>query len=338
MAITENESKLIAIFVQSCLWGAFAVMFVLTYWTLVHRRPRGRPLNKSMLGVAILMFVLATTQLAVNFARVIKGFIIFGDNTEVFYNQLAEFTQVFGSTMYIVQTFVGDGVAIYRCYVVWSRSRMYAAVPAFLYIGSLVTGIGILVTMGQANDGSLVFFEELGRWISSFFAFTLVTSTTCTLMIASRIWFLSHRSASNGVTRSLHPIALVIVESGAIYSAMLIALLILYGQKSWFQYVIVDALSSLIGIVFSVIIVRVGLGVATEPETIQRATVSSRTAGASGQGRGMITHQLSTFTAPTMSETTSQHEHWNGIKVDVEKTADSTDTSLQRKKSAESQS
>jgi len=61
MAITENESKLIAIFVQSCLWGAFAVMFVLTYWTLVHRRPRGRPLNKSMLGVAILMFVLATT-------------------------------------------------------------------------------------------------------------------------------------------------------------------------------------------------------------------------------------------------------------------------------------
>jgi hypothetical protein len=36
-------------------------MFMITYWTLVHNRPVGRPLNKSMLAVAILMFTLATT-------------------------------------------------------------------------------------------------------------------------------------------------------------------------------------------------------------------------------------------------------------------------------------
>lgn len=35
-------------------------MFVLTYWTLVYRRPSGRPMNFPMLFVAILMFVLAT--------------------------------------------------------------------------------------------------------------------------------------------------------------------------------------------------------------------------------------------------------------------------------------
>lgn len=35
-------------------------MFVLTYWTLVYRRPNGRPMNFPMLFVAILMFVLAT--------------------------------------------------------------------------------------------------------------------------------------------------------------------------------------------------------------------------------------------------------------------------------------
>jgi len=48
------------------------------------------------------------------------------------------------------------------------------------YQSFAVTGIGILVTMGKANNGSLVFVELLGRWISSFFAFTLTTSTTCT--------------------------------------------------------------------------------------------------------------------------------------------------------------
>lgn len=77
-SLAFRQSKLIAIFVQSCLWGTsfmstehtpayaveneggFAVMFVITYWILVYNLPFNRPLNKSMLGVAILMFVLAT--------------------------------------------------------------------------------------------------------------------------------------------------------------------------------------------------------------------------------------------------------------------------------------
>jgi hypothetical protein len=65
-------------------------------------------------------------------------------------------------------------------------------------------------------------------------------------MIASRIWYLNDQSVRHGShLSSLHPIARVVIESGAIYSSMLIALLILYGQKSWFQYVIVDAVSHL---------------------------------------------------------------------------------------------
>ncbi|EKM77656.1 hypothetical protein AGABI1DRAFT_115203 [Agaricus bisporus var. burnettii JB137-S8] len=297
MAVTENESKLVAIFIQSCLWGAFAVMFVLTYWTLVYRRPHGRPLNKPMLLAAIVMFVLATTQLAINFTRIIRGFIINEGRTEEYYNVLAEFTQIFGSTVYILQTFVGDAVAIYRCYIVWSRRIVYILFPCILYIASLVTGIGILVTMGETGDGSLVFFELLGRWISSFFAFTLATSTTCTIMIASRIWYLNNQSARSGSQlSSLHPIARVVVESGAIYSSMLIILLILYGQKSWFQYVIVDALSSTIGIVFSVIIVRIGLGVAIAPDTVQgSAAVHVKAMG--DRGSGGLVNELSTFEA-----------------------------------------
>jgi len=61
-------------------------------------------------------------------------------------------------------------------------------------------------------------------------------------MIASRIWYLNDRSVRRGL-RSIHPIARAVIESGAIYSSLLIALLILYGQNSWFQYIIVDAVS-----------------------------------------------------------------------------------------------
>ncbi|KXN85650.1 hypothetical protein AN958_10987, partial [Leucoagaricus sp. SymC.cos] len=312
------QSKLIAIFVQSCLWGAFAVLFILTYWTLVYRRPNGQPINAPMLFAAILMFVLATMQLGTNFTRVIRGFVIHEGNTGAYYNVLAEFTQIFGSALYIVQTFVGDGVAIYRCYIVWNRRLMFIMFPCTLYVGSLVSGIGILVTMGRATEGALVFVEDLGRWISSFFAFTLVTSTTSTFMIASRIWYLNNESIRAGQRGSnLHPVARVVVESGAIYSSMLIALLILYGQKSWFQYIIVDTLSSLIGIVFSVIIVRIGLGIAIDPDTVQ-GTMSSKTLGGSRKKENSVVHELSTFEA-TAEPVSTVDSRWRPRKVDLER-------------------
>jgi len=307
-------------------------MFVLTYWTLVYRRPNGRPMNFPMLFVAILMFVLATMQLAVNFTRIIRGFVIHEGHTEDYYNVLAEFTQIFGSALYIVQTFVGDAVALYRVYIVWGRRPIFIAFPFMTYLGSLVAGIGILVTMGQANDGSLVFFNKLGRWISSFFSLTLVTSTICTFMIASRIWYLNAQSAKRGSASNLHPVALVVVESGSIYSSLLIALLILYGQKSWFQYIVVDSLSSLIGIVFSVIIVRIGLGIAVDPDTVQGSTLSSKAIGAHRRDN---VQELSTFQAS--DGFSGQSVERSGIAIDLEKSvagsASSPGGSLKHQKS-----
>jgi hypothetical protein len=51
-------------------------------------------------------------QLAINFTRIIRGFIINEGRTGEYFNVLAEFTQIFGSAAYIVQTFVGDAVAV----------------------------------------------------------------------------------------------------------------------------------------------------------------------------------------------------------------------------------
>ncbi|EKM76190.1 hypothetical protein AGABI1DRAFT_115946, partial [Agaricus bisporus var. burnettii JB137-S8] len=109
-------------------------MFVLTYWTLVYRRTRGQPLNKPMFIAAIVMFVLATTQLAINFTRIVRGFVVHQGHTEEYYNVLAEFTQIFGSTLYILQTFVGDAVAIYRCYIVWSKRLLFILFPFATYL------------------------------------------------------------------------------------------------------------------------------------------------------------------------------------------------------------
>ncbi len=44
-------------------------------------------------------------------------------------------------------------------------------------------------------------------------------------------------------SHSYRPIIFLVLESGAVYSATLATLLILYKAGSWFQYVLLDAVS-----------------------------------------------------------------------------------------------
>jgi hypothetical protein len=60
------------------------------------------------------------------------------------------------------------------------------------------------------------------------------------VLIAVRIWRINELSMVVG-SSSLMPVLLVIVESGAIYSAALAALLATYLANSRVQYILVDA-------------------------------------------------------------------------------------------------
>ena len=91
-------------------------------------------MHKTMIGISLVMFVLATMvsysihssshlislslfiqHIGVNFTRIIKAFIIYRNELggpAAFFNELSEFTQIFGSTIYVAQTLVGDGVVV----------------------------------------------------------------------------------------------------------------------------------------------------------------------------------------------------------------------------------
>ncbi|KAF8896594.1 hypothetical protein BD779DRAFT_1668355 [Infundibulicybe gibba] len=259
MAITIEESKLLAIFIQTLLYGAYVVLFVMTCWVLISRRPREQPIHKTMLVIAIAMFVLATMQLITNYIRIIRAFTQWPGGPKAYFGRFSEFTQLFGSTLYIAQTLVGDGILLYRCYIVWNSRFRIIAFPTLLLAGSTATGVGILYSFSQLTPETKIFVPQLKKWIISFFSLTLVTNIICTSLIAFRIWYVNHQCTAFS-SRSLRPVLRLVIESGAIYSITLLVLLILYKTHSWFQYVVVDAVSPIIGLVFTMIIVRIGLG------------------------------------------------------------------------------
>ncbi|KLO11938.1 hypothetical protein SCHPADRAFT_447293 [Schizopora paradoxa] len=226
---------------------------------------------RTLINILLYITCICSKHIGVNFTRIIKAFIIFKNEPggpAAFFNELSEFTQIFGSTIYIGQTLIGDGVAMYRCYLVWGRQFRVIAIPAFLLLGSTASGIGILYSFAKVVPEADIFVTELQHWITAFFSLTLATNLLCTALVALRIWAVNRAvlrglAGGAGLRRSYRPVLFLVLESGAVYSATLTALLVLYKTSSWFQYVLLDAISSIVGLVFSMIIVRIGLGITT---------------------------------------------------------------------------
>lgn len=66
-------------------------------------------------------------------------------------------------------------------------------------------------------------------------------------LIAFRIWSVDHAASKFRQNKStLRPVLAVVVESGAIYSASLTALLAVYLSHSWAQFIILDAVTPII--------------------------------------------------------------------------------------------
>ncbi|EPQ57623.1 hypothetical protein GLOTRDRAFT_25217, partial [Gloeophyllum trabeum ATCC 11539] len=158
---------------------------------------------------------------------------------------LSNFTNIFGSTIYVAQTLVGDAFVLYRCAVVWGRNYWTIAFPSLLLVGSTVSGIGILYSFAKISTDTVIFAAQLNQWITAFFVLTLSTNIICTALVAFRIWHINKLSLRVGAD-NLTPVLLVVVESGMIYSATLITLLVTYEVGSWAQYLMLDAVSPIV--------------------------------------------------------------------------------------------
>ena len=116
----------------------------------------------------------------------------------------------------------------------------------------------------RAQPGEDVFTGSIAKWVRPGYILTLITNVLVTSMIAGRIWWLSKDARSYLARRhtvKYYQAIAVIIESGAIYSSSLVLMLILYTIKTHAERILYDAISQIVGIAPTLIIVRVGLGI-----------------------------------------------------------------------------
>ncbi|KAF7310274.1 hypothetical protein MIND_00401400 [Mycena indigotica] len=260
-------STLIALFVEAVLYGLFILLFALAMSVLLGKRKRSASGTRPLLVASITMFILGTIHIAIDLRRAMDSFL--------YHKNIAPVSTpgyLLKSTAYAMQTLVGDSFMIYRVYLVWNGDKRVLFPLLVCLLGGFAAGAGALQSFAatkHATTGDPIFLINLHNWIVSFFSLTLFTNATCTLLIAGRIYLINRSTAASATVfgRGLGPAIMIIVESGAIYSCALVILLALYVQGSYAQYILLDAETQIVGVVFTMIIVRVGMGLATDITT-----------------------------------------------------------------------
>jgi hypothetical protein len=279
--ISLPMANFLALVLETLLYGAFTVLFVVALWVITVQRS---VINWKLLITVVAIWLVSTTHLILDVVRAVDAFVTGPPGGALaYYLDLSNPLQAVKTAIYVLLTLVGDGFVIYRCYIVYNRKWWIALPPFLLLCGTGIGGFGATVAFSKAAPGAEVFLPAIVPWITSFIALTLATNVVCTCAIAWKINSIQQGLKGSSVYRSAGQSAvIIIIESAAIYSCSIISLMITYQLGSNAQYTVLDLTAPLIGITFTIIILRVSLGISSRQ-------LSTMTPGAMGSG-GMRTN------------------------------------------------
>ncbi|KAF7324546.1 hypothetical protein MKEN_00495800 [Mycena kentingensis (nom. inval.)] len=155
-----------------------------------------------------------------------------------------------------------DAIFIYRCYVVWAHKTYVVALPALMLLATSVYNY----TAAFADDW---YYLRLGRLVDPRYGLILsvLTNVVLVLLTAGRIWWARRQLRvvlqDPELERRYNTAMAMVIESGALYCANVIALVIAETYSpgnSPAAELLWGSLSQIINIAPLLIIVRVGFG------------------------------------------------------------------------------
>ncbi|TRM59077.1 hypothetical protein BD626DRAFT_409791 [Schizophyllum amplum] len=258
-----DTAGIISTVLEGVLYGLSLFMGAATVWVLKRNR-KWKDVNKAMLVISFFLFAFSTTHLCIDMKRVYQGLVKYRDTYPggpvAFFSDVSQETFVSKNGVYTAHTALGDGVVIYRCYMVW-RKIWIIILPLLLWCSVLATGIGTVYTIGQVTaESGNIFASTTASWITSFYATTLSCNFVATAILAFRLW-----SVERGVNRSrtarsnIWPVLMIVIDAGVLYSVTLLCALCLFASESHAQYIVLDMVTPIISISFYMVLLRVGL-------------------------------------------------------------------------------
>ncbi|KAG1829016.1 hypothetical protein DFJ58DRAFT_294284 [Suillus subalutaceus] len=220
-----DSANIMSTVLEGILYGFSVLMFIGTIWTFTYKQ-RIRDINRPIAVVAILLFVLSTAHMIVGIVRLEDELVKYGntfhDGPAGFFADVTQQTFLIKNTIITLQTLLGDGVVIYRCYFVW-QSVWIIILPCMMWCGVAAFGICMVYVQAPTTNAKNVFGNKTGHWITAFLSLTLATNLLSSELLAYRIWTIECNVSGAYATKNKMPILRVLVDAALIYSAALCA-------------------------------------------------------------------------------------------------------------------
>lgn len=271
-AVQLDTTLLVSSVLVGILYGFSVLMFIGTIWTLAYRRCM-RDINRPMVAVATLLFLLSTANMGLVIIEVEDGLVKYRDTfpggPAAFFADFLQEIFIAKNVIYTLQTLLGDGVVIYRCYIVW-QSVWVIILPCMMWCGVAVFGIfwvyaprSISSVSGDSYDRILSTGES--GWITAFLAFTLATNLISSGLVAYRIWTIERKVSAVRVTKHKIPILRMLVDAAILYSAALCSfIVIIYAYWPDVFYIMGDMLIPIISNAFYMVFIRIAISKHTQ--------------------------------------------------------------------------
>lgn len=258
-----DQVFIVSIWMEAVLYGfLLALTLASVYVNLTLRRHQGSH-SRIMFGVGLLMWTIATAHVGFNCFRLVQGYVLHGDDPggpAAWFSILSSWDHVTKDTLYATQEILGDAMAIYRTWVLWSHDWRILAPLGTLFVVSTGFGYAVCGTFTTEHGTANIFGPKLSALITVFYALSFVQSLLTTGLMAYRIWSSERFSTKYHSRRKwLLPYLRILVESAALQLIAEFIVLVLYAAKVNAQYIFLETLTPLVAITFNAITIRIAM-------------------------------------------------------------------------------
>ncbi|KAH7882652.1 hypothetical protein F5I97DRAFT_1816635 [Phlebopus sp. FC_14] len=308
-----TTAQIVGLFMECILYGVYLVTLVQCLRALLWSDAESsfkRKANWPMLTVALLMGLFATLDVAFGLRHNLDAFVYYtgpGGATAEFAN-ISYWVNVMKTADYVAQSIIGDGMLIYRCYLVYDRKWYYVLPSILLWLAGATCSVLVIVIFATLETETFLDASQAQPYVYSALSITVALNVLTTSLIVYRIWSVDRQAAhmrvqAYGVSR-LRSIMRILIESAALYTISVIIFVSTYIANSNANYGTSDNVVQIIGISFNLIIIRVDSGRAYDGRTKWGSGSTSATSATSAT-RTPMRLPLSTFQARSAASSTA---------------------------------
>ncbi|KAK0436531.1 hypothetical protein EV421DRAFT_1739488 [Armillaria borealis] len=281
MPLLIAEAYFIAIGLEVLLHGMYTALWLVSMYLLLFKRKKTKVIV-AMTVLNSIMWAVATSHMSISFQQNFHAFLHqhAADNPTAFEDNSAPniYLQILLESINIV---IGDGIVIWRAWILWNRKWWVIITTATLLTGTLTAATGLIRVYTMAPP-AITLFENpsLSAWATAFIGSTLITNIWATSLVAYRTW--SHNKYIRAITgetlmtrvRRQNGILAILIESGIFYCCTWFVAIMAFICGNNLIYIVIDVLSQLTAIyptlIITLVCLRSTLDVAIE--TFQQTT------------------------------------------------------------------